>query len=279
MDNRDLIRQYVDTGLEISEYQFNKLSNNDKKTYMRKRIIANENGRYLSHWEFNFLDEENKTKTLVASINKKNDFISRIFNNSPDSFINHVFDLLFNYYKNHGIPDFTLNQFFNFLENDSYIISKIATPHYVGFLSASAISSIVTNHDMLNKDDFIKYILNDEKLRRKLVHKNYIYFVTYTTDERIIDRILTDDFISVHVEELLENFGKFKLKSYIANKIDDVDNRYRIKKEKENSGPKAGQDDYYNVPGIMHKNSRKYLDDLIDRMSDIEARDDYNTTD
>ena len=279
MDNRDLIRQYVDTGLEISEYQFKQLSNNDKKTYIRKRIIANENGRYLSHWEFNFLDEENKTKTLVASINKKNDFISRIFNNSPDSFINYIFDLLFNYYKNQGIPDFTLNQFFNFLENDSYVISKIATPQYVAFLSASAISSIVTNNDMLNKDGFIKYILNDEKLRRKLVHKNYIYFVTYTTDERIIDRILTDDFISVHVEELLENFGKFKLKSYIANKIDDVDNRYRIKKEKENSGPKDGQDDYYNVSGIMHKNSRKYLDDLIDRMPDIEARDDYNTID
>ena len=83
----------------------------------------------------------------------------------------------------------------------------------------------------------------------------------------------------MHVEELLENFGKFKLKSYIANKIDDVDNRYRIKKEKENSGPKDGQDDYYNVSGIMHKNSRKYLDDLIDRMPDIEARDDYNTID
>jgi hypothetical protein len=34
MDNKDLIKQYIDTGFKIPEYQVIKLSNNDKKTYI-----------------------------------------------------------------------------------------------------------------------------------------------------------------------------------------------------------------------------------------------------
>lgn len=40
MTNQDLIKQYVDTGLAIPEYQYSKLSPNLKKTYLRKRMIA-----------------------------------------------------------------------------------------------------------------------------------------------------------------------------------------------------------------------------------------------
>ena len=39
MTNKDLISQYVDTGMGIPRYQFDKLSNNDKKTYLRKMVI------------------------------------------------------------------------------------------------------------------------------------------------------------------------------------------------------------------------------------------------
>jgi hypothetical protein len=40
MNNVDLIKQYLDTGLAIPEYQFNKLGNNLMGTYFRKRLIA-----------------------------------------------------------------------------------------------------------------------------------------------------------------------------------------------------------------------------------------------
>ena len=36
MTNKDLISQYVDTGMGIPRYQYDKLSSNDKKTYLRK---------------------------------------------------------------------------------------------------------------------------------------------------------------------------------------------------------------------------------------------------
>ena len=43
MTNKDLITQYVDTGMGIPEYQFNKLSSSDKKTYLRKLGIGIKN--------------------------------------------------------------------------------------------------------------------------------------------------------------------------------------------------------------------------------------------
>jgi hypothetical protein len=40
MDNRDLIRQYVNTGVGIPRYQFDKLSNNNKTSYLKKMEIS-----------------------------------------------------------------------------------------------------------------------------------------------------------------------------------------------------------------------------------------------
>jgi hypothetical protein len=36
MNNKDLIRKYVDTGLKLPIYQITQLSGADKKTYLRK---------------------------------------------------------------------------------------------------------------------------------------------------------------------------------------------------------------------------------------------------
>jgi hypothetical protein len=40
MTNKDIIKQYVDTGICIPEYQMNKLNPSLLKSYLRKRIIA-----------------------------------------------------------------------------------------------------------------------------------------------------------------------------------------------------------------------------------------------
>ena len=57
MDNKDLISQYVDTGLTIPEYQLMQLSNNDRKSYLRKRFIAiQQSEEFLEDYEFKLLD-------------------------------------------------------------------------------------------------------------------------------------------------------------------------------------------------------------------------------
>jgi hypothetical protein len=51
MDNKDLIRQYVNIGIRLPEYQLNRLSVNDLKTYLRVRIIMVGNGDYSNTTE------------------------------------------------------------------------------------------------------------------------------------------------------------------------------------------------------------------------------------
>lgn len=61
MDNKDLIKQYVDTGLELPEHQVTQLPNWALKTYIRKRLIATKNGQtdntYLNDYELSKLDK------------------------------------------------------------------------------------------------------------------------------------------------------------------------------------------------------------------------------
>ena len=43
MNNKQLLQQYVDTGVELPEYQIRILPDDLLKTYLRKRLIATEN--------------------------------------------------------------------------------------------------------------------------------------------------------------------------------------------------------------------------------------------
>ena len=65
MTNKDLISQYVDTGLVIPEYQLAKLSSNDKKTYIRKRLIGVDGiYNFLEPYELPYMSIDNKKKYL-----------------------------------------------------------------------------------------------------------------------------------------------------------------------------------------------------------------------
>jgi hypothetical protein len=70
MTNKDLISQYVDTGVGISEYQVGKLSNKDKKTYIRKRLIAVQHGVRLENYEFKMLTPEERKEYLKIITNE-----------------------------------------------------------------------------------------------------------------------------------------------------------------------------------------------------------------
>jgi hypothetical protein len=67
MTNKDLISQYVDTGLELPEYQVMKLSNQDMKTYIRKRWIAFQQQRYskLRDYEIKLLTQDQRFQYVL----------------------------------------------------------------------------------------------------------------------------------------------------------------------------------------------------------------------
>jgi hypothetical protein len=70
MSNKDLIRQYVNTGTQISSHQLNKLPSNLKKSYIRIRLQqynANPDHNRIAGYEFNQMDDEQQ-RSIVANV-------------------------------------------------------------------------------------------------------------------------------------------------------------------------------------------------------------------
>ena len=83
MDNKDLISQYIDTGLKIPEHQVNQLSNNDMKTYLRKRMISVlKSHAELEFYEYNRISEDNQKKYIHWVIKRHDFFPTRLLHDS-----------------------------------------------------------------------------------------------------------------------------------------------------------------------------------------------------
>jgi len=72
MDNKDLIAQYVDTGLSLSEHQVSKLPSWALKSYLRKRLIAiaASGGAKLKWYEVNLLSEPQQEEYLHGMVDR-----------------------------------------------------------------------------------------------------------------------------------------------------------------------------------------------------------------
>jgi hypothetical protein len=73
MTNKDLISQYVDTGMGIPRYQYDKLSSNDKRTYLRKIGLSIEHGPNNIQYYYGVLPHELQMKAF-EKIPRDNDF-------------------------------------------------------------------------------------------------------------------------------------------------------------------------------------------------------------
>lgn len=71
MGNKDLIKQYVDSGLKLPQHQVESLTPNQFKTYIRKRFItAFEQFDYrIEEYEYKLMPEELKPKFLEKTLN------------------------------------------------------------------------------------------------------------------------------------------------------------------------------------------------------------------
>jgi hypothetical protein len=67
MNNKDLIRQYVSSGLELDSYQINKLSNNFKRTYFKVRM---RNPEFYLDREISLIPEDMQIDALKNQIIK-----------------------------------------------------------------------------------------------------------------------------------------------------------------------------------------------------------------
>jgi hypothetical protein len=78
MDNKDLVRQYVDTGLQLTEYQVNSLTGNLLQTYLRKRMIILSRSQWgeLGIYEYRLMSEDNQ-KTYIGWLVKRHDYMAK----------------------------------------------------------------------------------------------------------------------------------------------------------------------------------------------------------
>ena len=88
MTNKDILKQYVDSGIKIPEYQMNKLNEGLLKTYLRKRFIVFEMiDDTLRPYEFLSLTNEYKLKYIILAARRGSyslyNFRS-LFNDCPD---------------------------------------------------------------------------------------------------------------------------------------------------------------------------------------------------
>ena len=86
MTNKDVIKQYVDTGLGIPKYQMDKLNENLLKTYLRKRIIFMESDvdNIIAGYEFIKLNEEQKDIVFKYKVKNGCSILASIFLNSSE---------------------------------------------------------------------------------------------------------------------------------------------------------------------------------------------------
>jgi hypothetical protein len=158
MTNKDLIKQYVDTGIQIPEYQFNQLNDNFKKTYLRKRIIATDNlisnnferagmlSTFLSYYEINQLPSE-KQKEYKEIID--------IVINDPEFFVEDKI------YVNTFDQEQKLTYALNILQNE-----------YVDFEPEQ--------FKLLTQEQRLKYLIEKFKKKKKHAEKEFIVLLDPT---------------------------------------------------------------------------------------------------
>jgi hypothetical protein len=120
MNSEKLLRQYVDTGLNIRQYQYERLSPNLQKTYIRKRLIAAQQANaYLSMFEVNAMNDEQKNilkkypRFFIFFPNESNNLFSEYLNNLNDEYSERDLLVLIRELPVDDSYDFTIDKILN----------------------------------------------------------------------------------------------------------------------------------------------------------------------
>jgi len=146
MNNFDLIKQYVDTGLILPEYQLSKLNNNLKQTYVRKRLIAiKDDCGLLTPYEETLLSKDSVWKYLEHKISCKLEGISNFCPSGLESTLKFV-GLTDDYNKlKSSIGDRNINTF---------LLSKFGKTTYSSWYICDTIPEYFENSDEVVLRDF-----------------------------------------------------------------------------------------------------------------------------
>ena len=115
MRNKDIIKQYVNTGKSIPEYQFNKLTLSLQKSYMRKRTIVEDTTEYYigyQAYEIKMMSNTEIDKLLSKSVDKDITIKDALINVIPKDMLKKYFLMFYDRYRD--MPE----EYFNYLDKD-----------------------------------------------------------------------------------------------------------------------------------------------------------------
>jgi hypothetical protein len=192
MTNKDLISQYVDTGLGINKYQFDKLSNNDRRTYLRKRVISMQtDSKFLHGYEFSMLSDEQKAESIKYLDNDKlENTLNRRYDNEEliygligcDAFINKMHDWTLEILT-YSVGDKT-----------EFIDLLLTKPNFISRIDSNMVSVLVSNSK--NRDHVINFMIDNG------LYKNAINtLLRYSPNqEETIDKLLNTKGFLAHLD-------------------------------------------------------------------------------
>ena len=193
MNNKDLISQYVDTGLRLPEKQVLQLPNWAVKTYIRKRLISVNNGHDLKFYEIKLLDDSSRKEyfkninkdalqhlfrsediksgtsaddvinTYINNVNMKTNFhfnavLEYISDEKKDEFINSYLDNNISNISGYEVSNITMNSV-----NPMPLIIRMFTNEHV--LSTMKQRSIYYIHERVGIDNFLNELNYKTALR------------------------------------------------------------------------------------------------------------------
>ena len=219
MTNKDLIKQYVGTtGLSIPEYQFNKLNNNLKTSYLRKRIQATEASpeEYLSDFEIIALPDDIRTKYfnnieieaieyLLDHTKEPEKLINILL--SSEYFINNINlnglrKLLI--YSERAIP-LTISAIRNeFGWKDKIIDVLLSSETFINNLDSKSISTILHHSSNLNK--IINKLVSNENVINNLdIYSTNSIIYHSSEKEKIINILLSSKEFIINLDTMTAN--------------------------------------------------------------------------
>ena len=227
MTNKDLISQYVDTGMTIPKYQFDKLSNNDKTTYFRKRLMTLEHSAFfLRGYEFSMLSEEQKRNSIkyldVPKLETTLHYNSKDYKNNDNNEL--IYGLI-------GVDEFMdmfnewiFDLFLRYADDDSELIGFLLTKrNFVSNINGSIVSELFRHSN--DKERIIDFILKNNVYKDSLDD-----MIKYSKDvESTIDKLLnTHGFLSS-----LDYYELSEFMNEVFNKISMPDLPFKIVSHKE----------------------------------------------
>ena len=147
MNNKDLIKQYVDTGVKIPEYQMSKLPNSFLQTYLRKRLQAASNNMNIEKYEYNRMDDRQKS-SLMPLIKKKMASLDRMEQ--------WELDLL----PDNAGYDYVMNRV-----SKNYMISQSVFEHLPDNIKRGYLDSVIKNSNRRIADYEWPYLTDEVKTR------------------------------------------------------------------------------------------------------------------